>query len=57
MSTPKFTLDAATTALVLIDLQYGIVAMNVQPQPSAEVVARTRLSPTRFAPRRHPSSS
>jgi nicotinamidase-related amidase len=42
MSTPQLTLDPATTALVLIDLQYGIVAMNVHPQPSAEVVARAK---------------
>src|SRR4051794_17936086 len=42
MSPPPLSLDAATTALVLIDLQYGIVAMNVQPQPSSEVVARAR---------------
>ena len=42
MSTPQLTLDTATTALVLIDLQNGIVAMNVHPQPSAEVVARAK---------------
>lgn len=36
------TLDPRTTALVLIDLQYGIVAMNVQPNTSAEVVSRSR---------------
>jgi nicotinamidase-related amidase len=42
MSTSTLKLDPATTALVLIDLQYGIVAMAVHPQPSAEVVARAR---------------
>lgn len=31
-----------STALVLIDLQHGIVAMDVHPQPSAQVVARGR---------------
>lgn len=40
MTTPQLTLDPNTTALVLIDLQNGIVSMNVQPQSSAEVVAR-----------------
>jgi nicotinamidase-related amidase len=34
-------LDPATTALVLIDLQVGIVAMNVAPRTSAEVVANS----------------
>jgi len=34
----SLTLDPATTALVLIDLQNGIVAMDVHPQSSAEVV-------------------
>ena len=43
MSTTQFTLDAATTALILIDLQYGIVARNVQPQSSAQVIARAKL--------------
>jgi nicotinamidase-related amidase len=42
MSTSTLKLDPATTALVLIDLQYGIVAMNVQPQSSAAVVARAK---------------
>ena len=42
MSTPPLTLDPATTALVLIDLQYGIVGLNVQPQSGADVVARCR---------------
>jgi len=42
MSTPPLTLDRATTALVLIDLQYGIVGQNVHPQPSDDVVARCK---------------
>ncbi len=43
MSTAQLTLDPATSALVLIDLQYGIVAMNVHPQSSTEVIARAKL--------------
>ncbi len=42
MSPPELKLDPATTALVLIDLQNGIVAMDVHPQPAHEVVARAR---------------
>lgn len=42
MTLPPLSLDSATTALVLIDLQYGIVAMNVHPQSGSEVVARAR---------------
>ena len=40
MTTPALNLDPKSTALVLIDLQYGIVSMTVQPQSSQEVVAR-----------------
>jgi nicotinamidase-related amidase len=41
MTTPQtLALDPKTTALVLIDLQHGIVSMNVQPTSSAEVVER-----------------
>jgi nicotinamidase-related amidase len=36
-----FALDAKTTALVLIDLEHAIVAMNVAPYTSAEVVSRS----------------
>ena len=32
------TLDAATTALVLIDLQNGIAAMDVHPHSAASVI-------------------
>jgi nicotinamidase-related amidase len=42
MSTPRLTLDPKTTALVLIDLQHGIVAMDVHPQPSSAVVAQSK---------------
>jgi len=42
MNATDLTLDMASTALVLIDLQHGIVAMDVHPQPSAQVVARSR---------------
>lgn len=42
MSTPELFLDMNSTALVLIDLQHGIVAMDVHPQPSAQVVAKGR---------------
>lgn len=34
------SLNPATTALLLIDLQYGIVGMTVAPTPSSEVVSR-----------------
>lgn len=36
------TLDPATTALVAIDLQHGIVALNTAPHSSADVVAGTK---------------
>jgi nicotinamidase-related amidase len=35
-----FVLDPKTTALVLIDLEHGIVAMNLAPYSSVEVVSR-----------------
>ena len=39
------TLDPATTALVLIDLQHGIVGMTVAPRPASAVVdAAARLA-------------
>ena len=37
----ELSLQASTTALVVIDLQRGIVAMSTQPRPSSEVVQRT----------------
>jgi nicotinamidase-related amidase len=36
-------INAATTALVAIDLQHGIVAMKTAPYESADVVKRTKL--------------
>jgi len=42
MSNPTLSLDPKTTALVLIDLQHGIVAMDVHPQPSSTVVAQAK---------------
>ena len=35
-------IDPKTTALVVMDLQAGIVAMNVGPRPAAEVVANAK---------------
>ena len=42
MSNSTLSLDPKTTALVLIDLQHGIVAMDVHPQPSSAVVAQAK---------------
>ncbi|HET6232900.1 MAG TPA: hydrolase [Longimicrobiaceae bacterium] len=42
------TLNAAETALVLIDLQQGIVAMDTAPHTSAEVVAECAKLADRF---------
>ena len=42
MDSQQLSLDPSSTALILIDLQYGILAMNVQPQSSAEVVSRAQ---------------
>lgn len=41
-------LDPATTALVLIDLQNGIVGLNCAPRTGAEVVGTARALATRF---------
>lgn len=38
----NLSIDPRTTALVLIDLQYGIVAMDVHPQQSSAVVAQAK---------------
>jgi nicotinamidase-related amidase len=35
------SLDPGTTALVIIDLQRGVAAMNVAPHPAAEIIANT----------------
>ncbi|WP_244816911.1 hydrolase [Caballeronia sp. Lep1P3] len=42
MSAPELQLDARKTALVLIDLQAGIVAMPLQPNSAASVLANAR---------------
>jgi nicotinamidase-related amidase len=39
MNTSTLNIDPKTSALVLIDLQYGIVGMNVFPRNSAQVIA------------------
>lgn len=41
-------LDPATTALILIDLQEGIVAMDTAPRPSSQVVADAKNLAARF---------
>ncbi|WP_174286766.1 hydrolase [Sphingomonas bacterium] len=40
--------DPAATALVLIDLQQGIVAMDVAPRPSHQIVAGAKDMAARF---------
>lgn len=40
MTTAPLTIDAATTALVLIDLQKGIIAGTTVPNAASDVVAR-----------------
>ena len=42
------TLDPATTALVLIDLQHGILAMDLAPYPASLVVDRSKDLAARF---------
>ena len=44
----KLTLDPATTALVLIDLQNGIVGMPTQPRSGAETLAAGMALAERF---------
>jgi nicotinamidase-related amidase len=41
-------LDAKTTALVLIDLQKGVLGMPIQPYPAAEIYARAKRLAQRF---------
>lgn len=45
---PMLQLDPQTTALILIDLQNGIVARNVAPHTGADVVKRASELATRF---------
>jgi nicotinamidase-related amidase len=42
------TLPATTTALILIDLQKGIVAIQTAPRPGTEVLARSQELARRF---------
>jgi nicotinamidase-related amidase len=44
----EFRIDPASTALVLIDLQHGIVAMNTAPRASSEVVSNASRLAARF---------
>lgn len=44
----ELRIDPASTALVLIDLQHGIVAMNVAPRPSSDVVSRASQLAAKF---------
>lgn len=48
MASTPFSLDPKTTALVLIDLQRGIVARDTQPYTAAEVVERAARLAKRF---------
>lgn len=45
---PELTLDPATTALVLIDLQRGIAASQTAPHAAADVIARAARLARRF---------
>lgn len=48
---PVNNLDPQSTALVAIDLQNGIVAMNTQPHASTDVVSRTAAIATKLRSR------
>ncbi len=48
MASPQFSLDPKTTALVLIDLQRGIVARDTKPHTAAQVVERAARLAKRF---------
>lgn len=48
MASPPFSLDPKTTALVLIDLQRGIVARDTKPYTSAQVVEKAARLAKRF---------
>src|SRR5271156_787625 len=47
-------LDPRTTALVLIDLQKGIVAMPSAPRPTSEVIATATRLAERFRKAKNP---
>jgi len=48
MASTQFALDPKTTALILIDLQRGIVARDTKPHTAAEVVERAARLTKRF---------
>ena len=48
---PELTLDPVTSALVLIDLQRGIVGTQTAPHAASDVVARAARLATRFRER------
>jgi nicotinamidase-related amidase len=48
MNIDEFKLQSRSTALVLIDLQAGIVALPVQPNSAADVLANARALVDRF---------
>ena len=48
---PSLTIDAASTALVLIDLQRGIAGMQTTPHVASDVVARAVQLANRFRER------
>jgi hypothetical protein len=50
-------LDPSTTALVLVDLQNGIVGMPLAPRSGADTLAGAKASRCDFAPPRPRSSS
>lgn len=47
----SLTLDPATTALVLIDLQRGITSIDTKPHSAAEVIANAAQLAARFRER------
>ena len=51
MASTPFSLDPKSTALVLIDLQRGIVARDTKPHTAAEVVERSARLARRFRER------
>ncbi len=44
----KLTLSSKTTALILIDLQHGIVGIDTQPYPAKSVVEKSAILANRF---------
>src|SRR3954471_823332 len=48
MSTRLVSLDLRTTALIVLDLQIGVVGLPLAPYPGAEVVSRCAQLAERF---------